>query len=127
MVHARKGQPHRKLNSRQLPCRLYLNAKRRRFFGSGRMESVWKDLLNQRLERVRTKVVGKPYEGEPHVRFEVAGNGDQDKVGLVRHSQRKREATDRPHLNLRRHSLTLPLRPIRALAFGTPHTRLRKW
>ena len=63
---------------------------------------------NPSLERFQLKVVGKPYEGEPHVRFEVAGNGNQDRVGLVRHSQRKRGATDRPHLNFRRHSLTLP-------------------
>lgn len=27
----------------------------------------------QDLESCRKKVVGKPYEGEPHVRFEVAG------------------------------------------------------
>jgi hypothetical protein len=60
------------------------------------------------LERRRPKVVGKPYAGEPHVRFEVAGDGNQDTVGLVRHSQRKRGATDRPHLRPRRHSLTLP-------------------
>jgi hypothetical protein len=64
-------------------------------------------------------VVGKPYEGEPHVRIEVAGNGDQDRGGLLRHSQRKRGATDRPGLRPRRHSLTLPLRRIRGLAFGT--------
>ncbi len=32
------------------------------------------------------KVVGKPYEGKPHVRFDVAGDGNQDMVGLVRHS-----------------------------------------
>ena len=35
------------------------------------------------------KVVGKPYEGEPHVRFDVAGSGNQDHCP-------------------RRHSLTLP-------------------
>ncbi len=28
------------------------------------------------LECPLTKVVGKPYEGEPHVRFDVAGDGD---------------------------------------------------
>ena len=76
MVHARKGQPHQKSNSRQRPRRLCLGAKSRRFIGSGRMESVVKDLLNQGLERARKKVVGKPYEGEPHVRFDVAGDGD---------------------------------------------------
>jgi len=32
------------------------------------------------LESCRKKVVGEPYEGKPHVRFEVAGDGDQDKV-----------------------------------------------
>ena len=42
------------------------------------------------FESHKKKVVGKPYEGKPHVRFEVAGDGDQDTVGLVRHSQRKR-------------------------------------
>jgi hypothetical protein len=26
------------------------------------------------------KVVGEPYEGKPHVRFEVAGDGNQDMV-----------------------------------------------
>jgi hypothetical protein len=26
------------------------------------------------------KAVGEPYEGKPHVRFEVAGDGNQDKV-----------------------------------------------
>ena len=60
------------------------------------------------LECRRQKVVGKPYEGKPHVRFEVAGDGNQDRVGLVRHSQRKRGATDRLNLRLRRHPLTLP-------------------
>ncbi len=51
--------------------------------------------------------VGKPYEGKPHVRFDVAGDGDQAMVGILRHSQRKRGATDRPDLKLRRHPLTL--------------------
>ena len=44
------------------------------------------------FESHKKKVVGKPYEGKPHVRFEVAGDGNQDMVGLVRHSQRKRGA-----------------------------------
>ncbi len=63
--------------------------------------------MSQGLESHKKKVVGKPYEGKPHVRFEVAGDGNQDMVRIVRHSQRKRGAPDRPHLNLRRHSLTL--------------------
>ena len=36
------------------------------------------------------KVVGEPDEGKPHVRFEVAGDGNQDKVQVLRHSDRKR-------------------------------------
>jgi hypothetical protein len=34
------------------------------------------------LERARKKVVGKPYEGEPHVRFDVAGAGNVATVAL---------------------------------------------
>jgi len=74
-----------------------------------------KDRLNQGLEFPRKKVVGKPYEGEPHVRFDGAGDGNQDTDGLLRHSQRKRGATDRPGLRPRRHSLTLPRRRVRGL------------
>ena len=72
--------------------------------------------MGRDLECCRKKVVGKPYEGEPHVRIEVAGDGNQDRDGLLRHSQRKRGATDRPGLRPRRHSLTLPLRRLRSLA-----------
>ena len=46
--------------------------------------TVWIDvLLSSRTGVVNSlacrqmKVVGKPYEGEPHVRFDVAGGGDQ--------------------------------------------------
>jgi len=58
-------------------------------------------------ECLRKKVIGEPYEGKPHVRFEVAGNGNQDTVGALRHSQRKRKATGLHHLTPRRHFLTL--------------------
>jgi hypothetical protein len=44
------------------------------------------------LESTRKKVVGEPYEGKPHVRFEVAGDGNRDMVEVLRHSQRKRRA-----------------------------------
>ena len=50
-------------------------------------------------------MIGKPYEGEPHVRFDVAGNGNPDMVELMRHSQRKRRAPAR-----------LDLRPIGAIS-----------
>ena len=37
----------------------------------------------QDLESRRKKVVGEPYEGKPHVRFEVAGDGNQDMVWVI--------------------------------------------
>ena len=45
---------------------------------------------NECLEYSKQKVVGEPDEGKPHVRFDVAGNGNR--------------ASNIP----RRHSLTLP-------------------
>ena len=33
-----------------------------------------------------TKQTGKPYAGNPHVRFDVAGDGNPGMVRLVRHS-----------------------------------------
>ncbi len=89
-------------HSQQLQRKLYLAAKsskERRFhafydrlFRPDVLWRVCKETAGVVLESSREKVVGKPYEGEPHVRFEVAGDGNQDRVGLVRHSQRKRGA-----------------------------------
>ena len=45
-----------------------------------------------------TKQTGKPSAGNPHAGFDVAGAGNGFTVRLVRHSQRKRGATDRPNL-----------------------------
>ena len=36
-----------------------------------------------KLECDRKKVVGEPYEGKPHVRFEVSGDGNQDTVWVI--------------------------------------------
>ena len=44
------------------------------------------------------KRAGKRSAGNPHAAFDVAGAGNQLTVRLVRHSQRKRGATDRPDL-----------------------------
>jgi hypothetical protein len=44
------------------------------------------------------KQTRKPSAGNPHAGFDVAGTGNQRTVWLVRHSQRKRRATDRPNL-----------------------------
>src|SRR6266446_3640758 len=41
------------------------------------------------------KQAGKPSAGNPHAGFDVAGTGNRLTVQLVRHSQRKRGATDR--------------------------------
>ena len=45
-----------------------------------------------------TKSAGKRSAGKPLAPFEEAGAGNGPTVRLVRHSQRKRGATDRPHL-----------------------------
>jgi len=37
----------------------------------------------QNPESPKKKVVGEPYEGKPHVRFEVAGDGNQDMVWVI--------------------------------------------
>jgi hypothetical protein len=44
------------------------------------------------------KETGKPSAGNLHAGFDVAGAGNQLTVWLMRHSQRKRRATDRPNL-----------------------------
>ena len=53
------------------------------------------------------KRAGKPIAGNRHDGFEVAGAGTQLTVRLLRHSQRKRGATDRRNLR----SMALALDP----------------
>src|SRR5260370_34801441 len=62
------------------------------------------------------KRAGKPIAGNRHDGFEVAGAGNQLTVWLLRHSQRKRGATDR--LNLR--SMAPVLDPTRGLIRLSP-------
>jgi len=38
--------------------------------------STYPEYVRSSLESHRKKVVGEPDEGKPHVRFDVAGNGD---------------------------------------------------
>src|SRR5450755_3673630 len=45
-----------------------------------------------------TKQTGAPSAGNPHAGCDVAGAGNGFTVRLLRHSQRKRGATDRPDL-----------------------------
>ena len=66
-------------------------------------------LCIQTPESPKKKVVGEPYEGNPHVRFEVAGDGNQDMVVVLRHSQEETESNELLYLSPRRHSLTLPV------------------
>jgi hypothetical protein len=42
----------------------------------------------QSLESSKKKVVGEPDEGKPHVRFDVAGDENQDRVIVLRPSQK---------------------------------------
>ncbi len=72
-MHARRGPTTPKDKSRELQRELYRAAKR------------------SNLESRRKKVVGEPYEGKPHVRFEVAGDGNQD---MVRASEALSEETE---------------------------------
>jgi len=74
--------------SRELQRKLFLAAKRSRnrlfhalydrIFRPDQKEDALQD-----LESRRKKVVGEPYEGKPHVRFEVAGDGNQDMVWVI--------------------------------------------
>jgi len=57
------------------------------------------------------KRAGKPIAGNRHDGFEVAGAGNQLTVRLVRHSQRKRGATDRQNLR----SMALALDPTKTI------------
>jgi hypothetical protein len=66
------------------------------------------EYVRSSLESRRKKVVGEPDEGKPHVRFDVAGDENQDRVKVLRHSQKKWGATGCRHLRPRRHPLTLP-------------------
>jgi hypothetical protein len=47
------------------------------------MWQVVKSQSNGCLEYSKKKVVGEPDEGKPHVRFDVAGDENQDKVIAV--------------------------------------------
>ena len=75
----------------------------------------------QNPESPKKKVVGEPYEGKPHVRFEVAGDGNQDMVrasealpeetGSNRYAQPKSQApspdpTSGPGIQRRRQEIT---------------------
>ncbi len=43
--------------------------------------------MQRTVDSRRKKVVGESCGGKPHVRFEVAGDGNQDMVVVLRHSE----------------------------------------
>jgi len=55
-----------------------------------------------------TKQTGERNAGKPHVAFDAAGAGNGFMNELMRHSQRKRGATDRLTLRIPRQFSTLP-------------------
>ncbi len=50
------------------------------YFNMGWNTSTYPEYAPSNLECRRKKVVGEPDEGKPHVRFDVAGDENQDKV-----------------------------------------------
>ena len=46
-------------------------------------DMVRQECAAQDLESRRKKVVGEPYEGKPHARFEVAGDGNRDMEWVI--------------------------------------------
>ena len=62
-------------------------------------ETIHPTCIGWRNERrVGVKQIRKPNAGNLHAGFDEAGTGNQVTVRLLRHSQRKRRATARPHL-----------------------------
>jgi hypothetical protein len=51
--------------------------------------SNYPECLRSRLKSRRKKVVGEPDEEKPHVRFDMAGDENQDMVMVLRHSHKK--------------------------------------
>jgi hypothetical protein len=72
-----RGQPHSKTNHENSSAGYTWEPRDREPLAS-RMWSGVKGEKVRLLECFRKKVVGEPYEGKPHVRFEAAGDGNQD-------------------------------------------------
>ncbi len=50
---------------------------------AGLMWQVTEGVRSRNRACRRKKAIGEPYEGKPHVRFEVAGDGNQDMVWVI--------------------------------------------
>ena len=84
--------------------------------------SVWAESPTSRIGPISfgMKQAGKPSAGKPPAGFDAAGAGNRPTVRLVRHSQRKRGATDRLSLRgNRRQSSTLLMSGEGKRAIGT--------
>ena len=96
-----------------------MRARKRKGFGWKRWSSEWlydglglfndyrvnddgaiarKPFQHDKSHKPGQKQTGKPSAGNPHAGFDEAGTGNRLTVRLLRHSQRKRGATDRPNL-----------------------------
>jgi hypothetical protein len=60
-----------------------MSAKGRRAAWSDLMWQVVMEQAVQDLECLKKEAVGEAYEGKPHVRFEVAGDGNRDRVWVI--------------------------------------------
>ena len=107
MVHAQKGPITPIEISRELQRRLCRVCQVATVIDARLMWRVVQGVNGGSRACHRKKAVGEPYEGKPHVWFDVAGDGNRDRVEALRHSQRKRRETGLSCLSLGRHSLTL--------------------
>jgi len=82
-----KGQPHPLKTHEKVNAILCRKSQAGKGKDTGLMWKAYKRYRNWNCACSRKKVVGEPYEGKPHVRFEVAGDGNQDMVVALRHSQ----------------------------------------
>ena len=78
-VHAERPTPPLE-NSREGQCNTMPESQAGKGKDTGLMWKAYKRHRNWNCACPRKKVVGEPYEGKPHVRFEVAGDGNQDMV-----------------------------------------------
>ena len=71
-----------------------------------------------KLECDRKKVVGEPYEGKPHVRFEVAGDGNQDMVWVIEALSKETESKQAAQPKTQAPSLDPTTRLVGVTAFS---------
>ncbi|MBE9473865.1 MAG: hypothetical protein IMY85_03175 [Chloroflexi bacterium] len=78
----------------------------------------------QNPESHKKKVVGEPYEGKPHVRFEVAGDGNQDMVWVIEALSKETESKQAAQPKSQAPSLDPTTRPRYTHANRRPNKRM---